>query len=253
MSHERRILNGQRLFNKSNFSCETTGVTGTGFAPNCLIQQDIPSVQKLCCYVSAFRHWERGCSQHEEKLRDSLQVQAWRCSNYVNRKKKYALRIGNICMKFVPPLTISSACVMETEFHLSAFYQLWYSSQSQNSVVTTVVIKNYNIKKCLSVLPLQVDWKNHCKFKWFCNEAWVSKKKKKKKAEEKEYSFFLKLAERITLGENTLRQQRGMQFIFVIMFFITLKVKTVDLSWYFSYNIQQVILAWFAYLNQRLI
>lgn len=68
VSHEHRILNGQRLFNRSNFSCETTGVTGIGFAPNCLIQQDISNVQKLCSYVSAFGHRERGSNQHEEKL-----------------------------------------------------------------------------------------------------------------------------------------------------------------------------------------
>jgi len=59
------------LFNKSDFSCEITGVTGIGFAPNCLIQQDIAGVQKLCCYISVFRHRERGSNQHEEKLRDS--------------------------------------------------------------------------------------------------------------------------------------------------------------------------------------
>lgn len=85
VSHEHCILNGQRLFNKSNFSCETTGVTGIGFAPNCLIQQDITSVQKLCCYVSAFRHRARGSKQHEEKLRDSLQIQVWQCFHYVSR------------------------------------------------------------------------------------------------------------------------------------------------------------------------
>lgn len=58
MSHEHRILNGQRFSNRSNSSCETTGVTGIGFAPNCLIQQDSSSVQELL-----------GTGK-EEKLRD---------------------------------------------------------------------------------------------------------------------------------------------------------------------------------------
>lgn len=56
-------------------------------------------------------------------------------------EKRYTLRIDNICMKFIPPLTISSACMMETGI----------LPKAKNSVVTTIVITNYNIKKHLSV------------------------------------------------------------------------------------------------------
>lgn len=85
VSHELCILNGQGLFNKSNCSCQTTGVTGTGFAPNCLIQQDTTTMQNLCCYLSCFRHWERGNNQQEERQRDSSQLHVWQCFSYVSR------------------------------------------------------------------------------------------------------------------------------------------------------------------------
>lgn len=47
VSHGRCILHAQCLFNRSNFSCETTGVRGIGFAPRCLIQQDVTSTEAL--------------------------------------------------------------------------------------------------------------------------------------------------------------------------------------------------------------
>lgn len=93
---------------------------------------------------------------------------------------KCALRIDNICMKFIPPMLFLQLVWWRLNFIslLSAI-----SGILPKAKILRVVIKNYNIGRCLSVLSLQVYWKNDCKLKWLCNEAWVSNKTKQ------EYSF----------------------------------------------------------------